>query len=816
MRITRPQESKCRNASLLRFMALTAVLVVGVTDPAITFGATDADQATAQAEPAHLEEIIVTARKREENVKDVPADITVLTNQTLERYDMSDLERIASSTPDFTVARASNGSAASLSIRGIGSSFTSIGIEQSVAVNVDGVYYGQGRIINEAFFDLKQVELIKGPDALFFGKNGDAGVISASTADPTQKFESYARAGYEFEAQQPYFEAMASGALNDVFSARVAVRGSSMSKGYVENVAPEQSYTYVDIVTGKSTTVPESPAQKWGPDEDLLAGRLTLKYTPSDSVSNITKFSGETSHVGNASWNYIVYDCPNNSHTPCGRDFVNAMNDYPAALGATLPLTKPGGQLYNSYDSTQITNTTQIDFGAWNLASILNYQRFENTFSIDADYFSSSAGQTFANEQDKYRAYSAELRARTSFEGPINVLVGGLYQNTNLDLFGNALIAGLANSAATPAEDFESFEKVSGTDGKTYSAFAQITAKFLDNFEFAAGARYTSESKDSTFIQPYVNPALAGIFIQNKLIALDQQWTNTSPEATLRWKPNAELTIYGAYKTGYKSGGFSNTAILGAHTVPSDFAFGPETSKGFELGLKSELLERTLNFGVTLYDYKFDNLQVEVFNSTLISFHAENAGSASTRGVETEIHWLPTQVSGLSLNGALNYNRAKYDNFVGPCYAGQTIAEGCSIVSSTGGLFQNLNGAPTAVSPLWTGSLGGSYEIPIRATNLTVAANGRYSDAYSISQYNNPRTIQPSYVMLDASIKLELPHEWELGFIGRNLTDKFVLTGTLDVVGTGSGTGTAHGVLADQVGLVTLPRTVQLQVTKRF
>jgi iron complex outermembrane receptor protein len=770
---------------------------------------------TPQAEAGQLQEITVTARKREENVRDVPAAITVLTSQTLERYDMSDLEKIAASTPEFTVARASNGSGASLSIRGIGSSFTSIGIEQSVAVNVDGVYYGEGRIINEAFFDLKQVELIKGPDALFFGKNGDAGVISAASADPSQKFEAYTRVGYEFEAEQPYFEAMVSGPLNDVFSVRLAVHGSAMGGGYVDNVAPAQTYTYTDVATGKTTTVPESPAQKYGPDEDQIAERLTLLYTPTANITNTTKISADNDHIGNASWNYIIYECPNNAHTPCGRNFVNAMNDYPAAIGATLPLSKPGGQLYNTYDSFQFTNTTQVDFGLWNLTSILNYQRFENTFSIDADYFSSSANQTFANEQDKYDALSAELRGRTSFDGPVNILIGGLFQKTKLDLFGNALIAGLANSDATPAENFESFEKVSGTDGKTYSPFAQLTWKFLDDFEFAGGARYTSESKDSTFIQPYVNPALTGVFIANKLIALDQQWSNVSPEATLRWKPTADLTVYGAYKTGYKSGGFSNTAILGAHTLPSDFAFGPETSKGFELGLKSELLDRTLNISVTAYDYKFDNLQVEVFNSTLISFHAENAGSASTRGVETEVQWIPP-VSGLTLNASLNYNKAKYDSFTGPCYAGQTIAEGCSIVSSSGGLFQKLDGAPTAVSPLWTGALGADYEVGLGPVDMTLSANARYSDGYSISQYNNPNTIQSAYTMLDAALKFDLPDRFEVAVIGRNLTDKFVLTGTLDVVGTGSGTGTTHGVLADQVGLVNLPRTVQLQLTKRF
>ena len=123
-----------------------------------------------------LEEIVVTARKREESILNIPVAVTAISGERLDRYQLRSLEQISASTPELTVVRGSNGSGATLSLRGIGSSYTSIGIEQSVAVNVDGVYYGQGRIINEGFFDMKQVEILKGPQALFFGKNSTSGV----------------------------------------------------------------------------------------------------------------------------------------------------------------------------------------------------------------------------------------------------------------------------------------------------------------------------------------------------------------------------------------------------------------------------------------------------------------------------------------------------------------------------------------------------------------------------------------------------------------------------------------------------------------
>src|SRR3984957_788191 len=146
--------------------------------------ASAADATAPAAEAGGIETITVTARRRAETVQDVPVDVTAVTGDTIRKMDLSSLEKLAATTPDFTGGQASNGSGAQLTLRGIGSSSTSIGIEQSVAVVVDDVYYGQGRIIEEGFFDLGEVTILKGPQALFFGKNATAGVISLTSADP--------------------------------------------------------------------------------------------------------------------------------------------------------------------------------------------------------------------------------------------------------------------------------------------------------------------------------------------------------------------------------------------------------------------------------------------------------------------------------------------------------------------------------------------------------------------------------------------------------------------------------------------------------
>ncbi len=183
-------------------LGASAIAIGSLATPAL------AQDTTPEAERGGVEEIVVTARKRIESTQDVPVAVVAISAERIERYDLTSLERIAAQTPTFSIGRAPSGAGATLVLRGIGSNTTSIGLEQSVAVIVDGTYYGQGRTINEGFFDLGQLEILKGPQALFFGKNATAGVVSITTADPGDTLEVIARAGYEFAGNQLLGEAI--------------------------------------------------------------------------------------------------------------------------------------------------------------------------------------------------------------------------------------------------------------------------------------------------------------------------------------------------------------------------------------------------------------------------------------------------------------------------------------------------------------------------------------------------------------------------------------------------------------------------------
>ena len=771
-------------------------------------------------ETGGLKEIVVTSRKRTERLQDIPVAATALTAKQIENYDLSNLEKVAASTPSFSITRASNGSGAQLSLRGIGSSFTSIGIEQSVATVVDGVYYGQGRIINEGLFDLERIEILKGPQSLFYGKNSTAGLISITTADPKSSPEFLARAGYEFKANETFGEFIASGPVSDTLGIRVALRASRMGAGYVDNISGPITYSAFDVATNEIHSY-TAEAGRDGPRNKSFLGRLTVKWEPTSDFTATVKASMNRDNAGNPAWNYVNYTCSSQGiavpGSPCGKTFINSMNRIPAEIASVMPYAREDGALRNRYRSNTVTATLNYDAGPVTLTSVSNYNDNRNLFNLDADYLSSEASNVWANEIDEFKAFSTEQRALTNLGGAFELMGGVYYQHTKLRARQFTILAGVEDSSADPSLAHLGFTKDSGTTDETVAAYGQVILKPVHDLEITAGARYTHETKKSYFVQPYVNAALQGVFLQDQQFDRNQSFDNWSPEVTLTWKPTSDLTAYVAYKTGYKSGGFSNTAIQSAFGSQDDFAFAPEKVRGVEAGLKGMLADRQLRYTLGAYYYKFSDLQVDFFNSTTVSFVTTNAGAAKIKGVELELEYAPYAVPGLDLKLSANYNRARYADYLAPCFAGQSIDEGCTLAVN-GVPFQSLDGKPTSNAPEWTGALGMNYETAIGSGLATaIGINARYSSSYIASPFYNTLATQGEYVNLDASVRLKTEDDrYEIAVIGKNLTNRFVINGTLDVVGTGSGTGTNNAVRADQAGLVGLPRTVQVQATVRF
>ncbi|GLS98844.1 TonB-dependent receptor [Sphingobium jiangsuense] len=817
---------------------------------ALLASATCAGDVLAQEQAADtggIQDVVVTARKRAETTQDVPVAVTAISAEKILNYDLSNLERVAAQTPSFVIGRSPSGSGATLVLRGIGSNTTSIGLEQSVAVIVDGAYYGQGRTINEGFFDLGRLEILKGPQALFFGKNATAGVVSITTADPGDRLEVIARAGYEFKAQQMVGEAILSTPVSDTLGVRLAMRASKMGRGYFDQIGTDQIYPTSDRISTAQVVTPTNHVS--GPAGDDRGKefyvRGTVKWEPTSDFTATVKANFGTNEIDNPSAASVLYYCPTgasagNPAIACGRSFRSSANRFPAAIAASVPYANASGQTGNSYRSWAVNANLNWQLDALSLSSVTNYNWNRNIFQFDGDSVSrAGAPGVFATEWSTYHAFSEELRALTSYDGPVNAMLGGYYQKTKRDYLAWTASGGLENSGAPQSwQRYLANSKDSQTKGETIAAFGQVIVNPSDRIELTGGVRYTHETKDSYFLQPYSHPirVAQGIFLPNTRIDSNLSFDNWSPEATISFKPVRDITLYGAYKTAYKSGGFSNSGILSPSAGLADFEFDPEKAKGFEVGVKTMLFDRQLRFNVIAYSYKYSNLQLDFFRSDTFAFTTINAGSARTRGVELEFEYAPRSIDGLDIHGTLNYNRARYGDAIGaPCYAGQTRDRGCNLVyvddgsaNGTARPFnpatdaaanrQNLKGSPTANAPEWTASLGVNYETPISAGwTLGLSADGRYSASYLASAFGNPYTRQHRYVSLDASLRLSSEDErWELAVIGKNLTNRWYATGGTDAPNTGGGTGTLSGTIADQIGFASQPRTVQVQATFRY
>ncbi|MFN7173899.1 MAG: TonB-dependent receptor [Thermaurantiacus tibetensis] len=814
-----------RAMEVARLLGCAATLATAAPVAAQGGGAAPGPQ-TAAAETAGLADIVVTARRREETLQDIPVAIQAFGSDLIDRRNLTSLERIAAATPQFTVGRASNGAGAQLTMRGVGSSATSIGIEQSVAIVVDNVYYGQGRIINEGFFDLARVEVLKGPQSLFYGKNATAGVVSLTTADPGPEREIIARMGYEFAARQVVGETIVSLPVTDRFGIRLAFRGSKMWGGYYENRAEDSVYTTIDAATFQATTHVAPAAAREQPQEEELIGRATLKWEPTEQLAITVKGSGANNFTIGNGWNYAAVNCvggfqTNNPAYPCQRDFVIFQNDFPQALANSLPFARPDGQLYNRYKSWQVTGGVTWAAERLTLTSITNYNWNNNRFGCDCDFLGAGV---WATEDSSFWSFSQEVRGLTTFEGPLNLMLGGLYQKSGRDFYQAVVFAGSEDSRAAPENRFISYSKLSETDGETVSAYGQLIWNVIPAVELTAGVRYIHETKVSFFTQPYVNAFLTGIFrpqsaAVNGTVFGDQTFNDWSPEFTASWKPKEGFLVYGAYRSAYKSGGFSNSAINSAlsNDPAGDMLFDPEKGKGWELGVRTEFLDRTLRVNITGYNFRFTDLQVDYFNPEVFAFVTYNAGQARSKGVETEVSFAPASAPGLLFSGSVNYNVARYENFEAPCFAGQSPAEGCT--RFVGGVpFQDLSGRPTAMAPRVTANLGIAYDTEVSRT-LKLGANfdWRFSDSYITSTFGDERTRQPAYMVIDAGVRVAtIDDRWELALIGKNLGNQFYALGGGPAPLTGANTGLPTAIPGDILGYGSAPRTVQLRAGVRF
>jgi iron complex outermembrane receptor protein len=770
-----------------------------------------------------LAEIVVTARKREERLIDVPVAVTGVTAEVLSQVPTTSLTQIGNLVPGVSLERTGGGSSgAAFTIRGVGQLAADYNSEQPVALNVDGVQVTKGPAGQLGFFDLESVQVLKGPQALFFGKNSPAGVVSIDSVSPGQTLEGYVRTSYEFTASTPSVEAAVSIPITDTFSIRLAGHYDHDNSGYIENRAQPIANPFNPAFPLPGAAYSEGPLNR-----DYL-GRITAVWKPADNLDATLKVLESYHHDWGGNTEEVVGcqgahptdvselnpalsaqdpfgGCTANHQISNGNGPARIVSHFYGGPSNGKPFTETKATVsslvvnYRFTDSLQLTSVSGV---------------YHATHGAFDNYDDTVYAQALDAETDMDTQLSQEFRLTSSFSGPINFAAGVFYEHDKHDASDTDAVFpfpaypipgpffGVYNTVAMQAAD----------KAESFSVFGQVSYKILDNLELAAGARY-SHDKSSAQIQNVFNyfdilaPALgipnpfspAGVVYNPSVSA-----SNVSPEVTLTYHPIRDMTVYGAYKTGYLAPAVGNPAnVVNLSTLAnpnSQFIYQAEKVKGFEFGVKGYFLDSRLSADVTIYQYDYSNLQVSTFHPETLAFFPGNAGEARDQGIELQSAYKITR--DLTANVSLTYWDLKYLNYAGAqCYPGESAG-----LCPDG--TQNLSGERYGDGP-FTAKFGLSYQHALW-TGFSGEVSSDISHTSASPRYErDPYAYTPDYTTVNASLRIFQPKgPWEFSLIGTNVNNSIYYKNFIF-----KPLGLDNDIGAESIGL---PRLITLRAEYKF
>ncbi|WP_448577464.1 TonB-dependent receptor [Thermaurantiacus sp.] len=741
-------------------------------------------------------EILVTAQRREERLQDVPISIAVTSGARLESLHFNTASDLQFVTPGLDFTDSQSARASGFRIRGIGTAAVADAIEQSVGVVLDGVplaRIGQGLT---DLADIEQIEVLRGPQGMLFGRNASIGLINITTRKPSAEPEFGANVSYG-TGNELRLNGVASGPLGTTARARIS--------GYLS----ERDGIVTNVTTGERYN-----------DRKEYGVRGAFLLEPSDRVEIVVR--GDWLRRDNRANIWAVNNFASSATDPRPNAFFLKNYIGPVASGPEARDINNDGDIFSIAENWGFSGEINWEIGEFTLTSLTAYRQWNFQDQIDADISPLNILNVSFGENDLHQI-SQEVRLSSPVDKNVSFVTGLFYFRTEnvsfyrqegriVPIFAvniNVPIPIAPGIVLPPGQLFGRDIRTSVIN-EDFAAFGQATINLSDQFSLIAGGRIThakvgldfdrTGTPGSSAFNFLLGPAFAPINFQ-----VDTQDTNFSWRIGGQYRPNRDLTFYATISRGYKGPGFNSNfdvVPLPGQTLEEQLLIRPEIPTNYEIGLKGSFLDRTLSVSLSLFHMEVKDFQAQAieFSESLqvATFTLRNAGSLRSRGFEIDLRAMP--IRDLTFGFGLAYTDGVFKDYQGaPCprdgLAVRTIGAPCGppAAGQPNATGFDASGLRLNGSPEWSGTLDGRWDFNLGGSGargfLQALYSFRSSTLFGLYPDNIPNfTRQPDYGLLNTSLGVNFAdNKVQVAVFARNLLDQNFLTNIGDLPFDGLG-----------------------------
>jgi iron complex outermembrane receptor protein len=605
--------------------------------------------ATSLSHAQGLEEVIVTAQKREQSLQDVPISVLAFSRQAIDNLSAQDISDLGAFTPNVDIGRGVN--QPSYSIRGIGTSDFGVGADPAVGVYVDGVYIGRSGGSKTAFNDIERVEILNGPQGTLFGRNAAAGAIQYVTKKPVENTEGWVKATVgDYDRTQ--LEGVYNMALSDTLFWRTGVLWNERD-GYIDNKSGGDDLN----------------------KEDNWSITTTLRWVPTDRLDLLWRMEYDDVDQDPRAASSAVYGPRDNGpafmKVETDHDFKETRDLFGTSLHLTFEMEEGTFTSISSYREYNTENPEEKDGSAELLYDFTDYNSENNDqwsqeFRFDGDYGDNIrwvVGANYNKENAKQTSgidLSTEAVDKLITEREVGIPYDSVEPGFGYDIAFLVIdLPRIYNNGqeALAAGRYTETIDVSG-EYESWAAFADMTWTIIDDVDLTLGIRYTEDKKDFGRNVKYNDFGLSLAFDETRIddngelvpypegrqgwYWQDESWDDTTGRAVVDWRVTDDVLLYASYAQGYKAGGFNSVSENN-----DDPPFDPEEIDTYEIGIKSTWFDNTLRFNGAYYDYTYDNLQELDFvegacQGTDFGSNQFLTSDIEGTGYEISLNWLAT------------------------------------------------------------------------------------------------------------------------------------------------------------------------------